>query len=215
MPDYIYREKCASRTEQLVKYIRQNTDITIVFPENELREISKMYPEYPLYLHLDTHWNYLGGYCGTKVLLRELEVELPDIEEINLAKTNSPVFIWNGYDLVNMMGMTGALTQDINYKIDYGSDSTIIWNDGTTVNKDDFAMLCQTYSNASDKRKVMFIRDSFGSAMLPFIASEFCEVYSPHLATPINSQTIASVHPNIVIYEFVERGELNNIMLVE
>ncbi|MDE6845897.1 MAG: hypothetical protein K2J99_09040 [Lachnospiraceae bacterium] len=215
LPDYIYREDCASRTEQLVDYIRQNTNVTIVFPENEIQELTQAYPEHPLYLHLDTHWNYLGSYCGTRALLRELDIELPAIDEITLEETNSPTLLWNGYDLSNMMGMTGELTQDINYNVDYGSDSEIIWNGDTLTNYSDFLSICQTSSNAPDKRKVMFIRDSFGSAMLPFIASEFSEVYSPHTSLPFNPAVIDAVSPDIIIYEYAERADIRNIELIE
>ena len=208
LPDYIYREGGMSRTEQLVHYIRQNTDVPIVFPENELLEIAGSYPEYSLYFHLDTHWNYLGGYCGTKMLLKELDIELPEINEIVLEDVNSPLFVWNGYDLANMMGMTGKLTADVNYEIDYGSDRVVVWDGDTTTSIDDFNTFCQTTSDAEDKRKVMFIRDSFGSAMLPFMASEFSNIYSPHSATMLDSQTIDEVNPDIVIYEFVERGDI-------
>ena len=56
------------------------------------------------------------------MLLKELDIELPEINEIVLEDVNSPLFVWNGYDLANMMGMTGKLTADVNYEIDYGSD---------------------------------------------------------------------------------------------
>lgn len=63
---------------------------------------------------------------------------------------------------------------------------------------------------------IMFIRASFGSAMLPFIASEFSEVYSPHnLSTSINSNTIDTVRPDVVIYEYAERGDLDYMMMFE
>lgn len=215
LPNYIYCEEGVSRTEQLVDYIRRNTDVPIVFPKDELSLIAKGYPEYPLYLHLDTHWNYLGGYCGVKSLLRELDHELPGVDEIVLEEFNSPVLIWNGYDLSNMLGMTGELTEDTNYKIDYGSNNVVEWNGDTSTDIVDFYTFCQTASNAADHRKIMFIRDSFGSAMLPFIASEFREVYSPHVSFQTDSSTIDTVQPDVVIYEYVERGDLNNMMLFE
>lgn len=215
LPSYIRRENNQSRTEQLVDYIRQNSNIKIIFPQEELIEITKEYPEYPLYFHLDTHWNYLGGYCGTKALLRELNIELPEIEEIVLEETNSPLFIWNGYDLANMMGMTGELTQDVNYEITCGSDTIINWNGDTTSDPNAFYSLCQTTSTAADHRKIMFIRDSFGSAMLPPMASEFSDIYSPHMDSTIDSNTIDTIQPDVVIFEFVERGSIINIPLFE
>lgn len=204
LPDYIYKEDSVSRLEQLVEYIRRNSNITVVFPEEELLSVKEKYPEYSLYMHVDTHWNNLGGYCGAKALLKELGMKLPEIDEIHIEKNANPVFTWNGWDLANMMGLTGVLEEDTNYEISGFTDNIVVW-DGDTVNSyDSFVTYCRTKSSDPvDRRKVIFIRDSFGTPMLPFIASQFREVYSPYVSFEVD---LEEEKPDLVIYELVERN---------
>lgn len=80
MPAYIRRDSGISRTEQVVAYVKENSDINIIYPEEELKNVIQRYPEYPLYMHLDTHWNYLGGYLGTRSLLNAMGKAIPELE---------------------------------------------------------------------------------------------------------------------------------------
>lgn len=203
LPDYIYRKEGMSRTEQVVAYLRENTDINVVFPQNEMIMTAKRYPEYPLYLHKDTHWNTLGGYCGAKVLLHEMGKELPEMEEIILEENSDPMFFWNSFDLGRMIGLRDELPEDINYRIDGFTNHTVELKGDTTTDSDAFYRVSVASSDAEDDRKVMFIRDSFGTAMLPVLAAEFSEIYSPHRASGIEWD---EMNPDIVIYEIVERG---------
>lgn len=209
VPSYVKVGGEISRTEQLVDYLKRNTDIKVIFPRGRFEEHCQRHQEYPLYMHYDTHWNSLGGYYGAKILLQELDIKIPHIKKGQLKATNEPVFLWNGFDLANAMGMTGALTEDINYNIIGYSDSMIKWEGNPVESRNDFETVCSTTSNAIDSRKIIFIRDSFGTSMLPIIAGEFQEVYSPHVSY-LNTEKIklSEQHPNIVIYEVVERSGL-------
>lgn len=202
LPDYIGRQGGMSRTEQAVTYLRQNTDVKIVFPQDEMITVARAYPESPLYLHFDTHWNYLGGYYGAQALLREMGISLPQIDEVTVEKNSDPMFYWNSFDLERMIGMEGELPEDINYKISGYSDNVVSWTGDTTQSVKDFHGVCTTTSNAKDSRRVVFVRDSFGTAMMPFLASQFSEIYSPHKAREIDW---AVMKPDIVIFETVER----------
>lgn len=211
LPNYILQCNRISRTQQLVDYIKTNTDISIIFPERELLEASLSHPDNPLYFHLDTHWNYLGGYYGAKALLKELNIDLPDYEELNIIPVNEPVFPWNGYDLANMMGMSDILTQDVNYNISGYSDTTPIY-DQYVASKNAFNTFCRSYSNASDTRKIFFCRDSFGTPMMPYLASNFREIYSPHVSY-FKKDQIDEECPNVFIFEIVERTGINTYLI--
>lgn len=66
-PDYCYRISEETNTEQLIKYLHDNTDIRIVWPYNEMiKEKERL--DIPIYCHLDTHWNNGGGvYRGESI----------------------------------------------------------------------------------------------------------------------------------------------------
>lgn len=211
MPEYIQHYNDISRTQQLVDYVKENTDVTIIFPEKELKQMSELYPDKSLYFHLDTHWNYLGGYFGAKELLEELDVEIADYAELEIREVNEPCFFWNGYDLANMMGMTNILTKDVNYVIEEPRSADVTYIGDVRNDIEVFNTFSRSYSNALDERKVFFCRDSFGEAMMPFLASHFKEVYSPHAAS-ITIKQIEEEKPDVFILELVERGGIDYLL---
>lgn len=205
LPEEIVRGDGVSKTEQLLAYLEDHTDLKVVFPQEELLIAKEQYPEYPLYFHLDTHWNYLGGYYGAKGILKELGLILPEFEELTLIPVNEPLFSWWGYDLENMMGMTGMIHEDINYEIvGYTDNSVTRWSEL----KQDRAGYEGVYRivnpDAVDDRKVMLVRDSFGTCILPYLATQFIEVYSPGYGV-YNENEIDIEQPDVIIYEWVER----------
>lgn len=209
LPEYICRKEGLSRTEQAVEYLKQNTSIKIIFPQEEMIAMAEDYPENPLYLHSDTHWNYLGGYCGAKALLHEMGIELPEIDDVDLEKNSNPMFFWNSFDLARMIGMSDEFPEDINFTVSYDSKHTVIWTGDTANSVQDFYGFCRTTSDVDNENKLMFVRDSFGTAMMPFLATQFKEMYSPHKAGEINWDMM---EPDVVIYETVEREAFDEYM---
>ena len=96
LPSY-YKKAEETRTDQLIAYLKKNTDIRIVYPKEEML---KYKDEYSLYWHYDTHWNAAGGYIGAKALLKELGDELPEVEDITFTPDT-----FSGYDLARMMNL--------------------------------------------------------------------------------------------------------------
>lgn len=211
MPDRYETNDGASRTDQVVEYLRENTDVNIIYPKEELLEAREKYPELILYQKLDTHWNFMGGYFGTKPLLESLDVNVSDFFSISYELVNEPVFYWNGYDMANMLGLSDVLNNDYNYNISGFSDNVVNYEGDTRNNVDDFNGAIRTTSDAADDRKVFFARDSYGEAMTQYLAQSFSEVYSVHRGSMTISQ-IEQENPDIFIYEVVERdADLNGV----
>lgn len=177
MPKGVLSNKGMSRTEQAVEYIRNNPDVTILFPEKELIEAKENNPDLYLYFKLDSHWNRMGGYWGANVLLKELKVPTVSFEKIHWEEVNEPLYKWNGFDLANMLGLTGYLNQDFNYRMEDYSDNIVTYDGNMHENLDDFNGAVRSYSDAEDKRKLCFCRDSFGEGMVPYLAAAFEEMY--------------------------------------
>ena len=83
----IYREKLpesetvvTDETEafQLINYLKEHTDISVVWPYEELME-AKADGGMWIYSKLDTHWGNPGAYIGAKALAEELGVEMPEL----------------------------------------------------------------------------------------------------------------------------------------
>lgn len=212
MPSYIEQNEGVSRVEQVVEYLRENTDVTIIFPEEELRKVIEENSDISLYLKLDTHWNYMGGFFGTQPLLEALGIEATAFEDISYEQINEPDFIWNGYDLANMLGLSDTLNTDTNYRITGYSKNTVTYDGNVQSDRNAFSTFVRIYSDSSDTRKVFFARDSFGEAMTPFLAAEFGEIYSVHQGYMTKTQ-IFEEEPDIFIYEMVERAGFDGVAI--
>lgn len=210
MPSYIKQNEGYSRTEQAVSYLKENTTINIIFPEEDLKEAAMKYDDLKLFLQRDTHWNYLGGFFGTQPLLEALGKETISFDDLTYVQVNEPDFIWNGYDLANMLGMSSILDEDTNYQLSGYTDNEVIYEGDVANDPDAFMSYIRTYSDAEDLRKVFFARDSFGQAMTPYLACDFAEMYSVHL-TYLTKAQIEEENPDIFIFEVVERSGLYGI----
>lgn len=209
--DYMPQNYCSnnkeSKVSQMVNYLKKNTDVKIIFPIDELKKTRKDYPYFSYYLHLDTHWNYMGGYWASKSLLEILGVESLDFESLSYTEVNEPDFFWIGYDEANMLGLSRILKNDINYQFSGLTIDGIIYEGDVKNNRDDFNNAVRTHNTGTDSRKVFLARDSFGEAITPFLAASFDEVYSVHYGSPLfNSSQVESERPDIFIFEMVERG---------
>ena len=144
----------------------------------------------------DTHWNEIGGYVGASALLLELGIEMPDIlsDDITVTKTND-----TAGDLAGMLNLTRQLQKtDCDYSVE-GYDNHQMEN----VEWDFFTMFSYKAVNA-DPRTIYVIRDSFSTAMAPYIGSQFSEAYLRHKST-YSYEEMEALDPDIVVYEVVER----------
>lgn len=69
MPDTIIKKNQTSKTEDLIEFLQENSDITIIYPEKELNDAKKMTD---VYFKSDTHWNEVGGYVGTQAFTEKV-----------------------------------------------------------------------------------------------------------------------------------------------
>lgn len=68
MPSYIIRESEVTRADKLVAYLRENSDIDIIYPKEQFMEQKD---SCQLYYTTDTHCNMLGCFLGLAELLRQ------------------------------------------------------------------------------------------------------------------------------------------------
>lgn len=199
-----------SRTEQVIAYLRKNTDVVVIYPKDDLLLAREQYPSLQLFLKLDTHWNYMGGYFAVQPLLEHLKVDTVDFSEITYEEISEPDFLWNGYDLANVLGLADVLTADKNYKLSGYSDNVVDIKGDVTRDVGAFYGVSVSTSSSSDNRRVFLARDSFGEAMTPYLASSFSYMYSPHKSC-MTKAMIEEQYPDILIYEMVERFDWKDI----
>ena len=79
MPDRYGAPSEAYAAEQLVCYLRRHSTIKVVYPYEELMQAKRDFADIDIYYPTGTHWNYVGSYIGTRELMRQLDIEFPEL----------------------------------------------------------------------------------------------------------------------------------------
>ena len=183
------------RALQVVEYLRNNTDIRVVYPYDELMQ-AKESLEQNIYYKTDTHWNWIGGYVGATALTRELGIEMPDIlsDEVTITTGNN-----TAGDLAGMLNLKKKLTYtDYEYTVE-GYDTHNV----ETI-ESDFGTVFVYHAEDADPRKIYVYRDSFSTHMSRYIGTQFTDTYMRHRRT-YTYEDFAEQNPDIFVYETVER----------
>ena len=208
MPDYIKRKSIKSGTDIFVEYIKNNTDIKVVYPKEELL---KYKDKYQLYYKYDTHWNNLGAYIGYSELMKSLNIYVENIDNVNIKSLSANerfnfAGIYHYNDMANMLSLS-----KIKY---YNDDKTYIISNYITKNyyvKDGFLYNSKAYNNENN---IMIIHDSYGLNMIDYIATGFKQSEFIHLDT-FKNENITECKPDIVVFQLVEwdlKGRILNII---
>ena len=195
MPYYYGQPAPNYRALQVYQYLKENTDLRVVYPYDDLVQ-AKNDAGVNIYFKTDTHWNNIGAYIGARSLCKELGIELPSLtsEEITITKGNH-----TSGDLAQMLNLKKQLEfADFSYSV-------------AGYNTHNMEMIESNYNEAfiyhatdADPRKIYIIRDSFLSAMAPYIGSQFTDSYLMHHRS-YSYENLVEQNPDIVVYETVER----------
>ena len=180
------------RTLQIVNYLKENTDLRVVYPYEELMAAKEALGE-EIYYKTDTHWNYIGGYVGSCALLRELGIEMPEVTSGQITISSAGE---RAGDLAKNLGL-GALLKSTEYLVE-GYDTHQAESQG------EFSNVYYYRAKNADPRKFYAVRDSFFVSMLPYISSQFNESYT-RFHTSYEYDDFAAQHPDIFVYETTER----------
>lgn len=188
MPDGIEEVHEEKNIDLVVDYIRENSDIKVVYPKEELLKAKE---KYDVYYKYDTHWNDLGAYEGYKALMGSLNITPVSFENIETREYDSG-------DLANMAmlsGLTKAYTESF---ITYDDEVETLYED----NKGNNTYRKLKYANGQGK--IFFMGDSFSDAMRPMISRTFEYSDFVHRDTKIYDEVLRE-KPDIFVYEMVER----------
>lgn len=192
MPSKYKRLEGSSKIEELIDYLRTNTDIPIIDPKQKLMDYKS---KYQLYYKLDTHWNSLGAYIGYTELMKSMDKDFKykDLNELEIVANP----IQTG-DLANMINLSGRVN-DIQYTIpNFKNEITT-----TLVGQNETKEFRYTSTNLNGKKLLCF-RDSFSTSLIPYISKEFQE--SVYLwGVPYSKDIIEKEKPDVVVFESVER----------
>ena len=190
MPDSIPVVSRPTRVEALVETLRAGTSLPVIFPLEELKEAADTCQVYYKY---DTHWNEAGAWLAAQQVLGALglpaESRWPDLAP-DPEKT-APT------DLANMCGSWRWCTDDVYISVDAPQAACTASENGGEL----------TRYQGGGEESLLLARDSFGSALAPFLAQGFDETLVLHgnLLTPENLAAQQPQLPDVVVLEVAER----------
>ncbi len=180
---------------QIYQYLKENTDLRVVYPYDEIMDAKKNVDE-NIWYKTDTHWNYIGGYVGASALMKELGIEMP---KVNSGEIKINTLGETSGDLAGMLNLRKQLSfADTEYSIE-GYDL----HDREEIELD-FSGMIRYHATNADPRSIYVIRDSFSSHMALYIGSQFTDSYLRHRGS-YSYDDLATCNPDIVVYETVER----------
>lgn len=206
LPFYVDKFRGENRTDQ-VKELLLNLDI----PTIDLREaLIYKKSDKPLFRKADNHWNDLGAFYGTQIILDSIKKDFPQIDLPSL----------NDYKLEERKTSIGNLSAMINMQ-DYFPEMMVTLEsnqltDAVEIPKYGFPVptkfglskhyeMC--YSTKNDSLPdILVFRDSFGNAMIPFLKESFdTSIFIfDKWRYQLNPQIIEDVDPDIVVYAILE-----------
>ena len=145
-----------------------------------------------LYHKTDTHWNNHGALVGYNALLDSLNIIHDDFSTVPYTAEKS----WDG-DLSKMLfPISWKKDIQILYDIDYNYQYTSV------LTKADFDDVTITTSNDLGTGSLLMFRDSFGRALIPFMAEHFKDT----TFSRANPTALLDASQDVVIFEIVERN---------
>jgi hypothetical protein len=197
-----------SRADQLCQYLKANTNVNFIDLRKTMSENKKIAEvnEQLLYFKTDSHWNEYGACLAYGAITDSLNKVFPNLQrleakDINLEKEAN----YHG-DLIGPMGFELHI-EDHYRPVSLKGANWSLSNDPAPPEKvgKQFADFATTYPDA--KLPTAFvIRDSFTTALQPFLSHSFRRAYfhwRGNFDFPI--ETIEKEKPDIVIMEMVER----------
>ncbi len=200
MPDRYGKPAAQSRVQQLVDYLRANTNVRVCYPEEELMGAKTAIRGRDLYYKADTHWNFLGAYVGTRELFKELNLTLPPADEVTCTDTDPTIS-----DLADLLNMRDDLNTVPDFTIGGYNDHGLHQD----VSED---TLFTYHTKDGDARSLFLIGDSFRVSMSAIAASGFSSTKVIHYETYVPGDAIRS-DADVIVWEIVERnlGDLREI----
>lgn len=152
----------------------------------------------------DTHWNQRGAYIGYRTIINALRLQLPSIPppkpESEFDALERPI---PGMDLAGMMGLKRVLwEQDLRLAPKAPRQYVVREPKGNIVEAGEPRIV--TEIPGSTLPRALVFRDSFTSAMAPYLSEHFSRVVYLW-RNDFSSEEVEKEHPDVVLQEIVGR----------
>lgn len=199
MPSYVI-EDTYRRTDRFVDYVREHSNVPLIYPLQELQQAGAHWQTYHQY---DTHWNHAGAYIGTQALYKALGLPATDLQNLDVSRcaaTTSDLLILGGLD-------ASRYPAEQDYAIDYKPEVTL-----TEIQGDLQPMsIYSARSDCGNDTNFVMIGDSFRCFMIDYLTKDFSRSVITYRETSDNQtdypqEVVESIrNADILVMEAVER----------
>lgn len=183
---------------------------------------------HPLYYRTDTHWNTLGAGAGFLAFSQDVarvapELRWPKPSDFGMETVKRR----EGGDLVRFLRLESVVDDSEpvtvvqswpvdTVQIDFGSNRVISQGGNPMVGVPVNPLLVKSPA-ALNKKRVLWLRDSFGTSMSPYMAATFSEVVQLHWQDAVKpggqmARLVEEWKPDYVFMTMVERLSLSDVL---
>ena len=204
LPDYFRKAKGTTRIEQLMEYLKQDRDVTILDLRPSLLNAKS---EKRLYQKTDSHWNDYGAFVGYKEMMNRISQWFPK-EQFKFDFYFHPDRVTErpGGDLVRMLGLHETIKEVWPLLKERHFCSQPLKPNVEMENQEMIGEPFMEGCKDANLRALVF-RDSFFELVRPFLSENFQQVvYLWQIYNQKNVEILIDYfHPNLVIEERIER----------
>ena len=197
MPDYIKRiHPEFNATDVFIKYMKENTDLNIIYLKEYFLDVKKYYP---IYYKFDAHWNKLGAYFGYQEIMNNIGKDYININNISLQRIDNAE---NTPSLAQLASLRNSKLYK--YDTEYIISNYTKYKYKLLTNYRWEYISCE--SDSKDNTSIVMIRDSFADNIFDYMSTRFSK--TSYIIANGDSYSISNIiktNPNIVIYLSVER----------
>ena len=197
--------------------LKNSNNDYFVYPRGALLLAKEKYFDHNLYYKTDTHWNNLGAWIGFDYFIKSLKGKGLDINYSQSVNVEGNAVI-NGGDLISFLRLSGKIkdTQPRLEVLSRTEVNTVCERfytheyhecDNPEIISQPEPLLVVTVG-AENTKKVLWLRDSFGTAVSPYMARLFSHVVQVHYDNVTKESLVNLVKdfkPDFVFMTIVER----------
>ena len=205
LPASITRVGDRSRLDQLMAYLREHSSVTVVDVRPALLEAKA---RERVYQKTDTHWNERGAFAAYQALFRPISLWFPGVRAVPRSGFADTSATGPGGGLAAMLGSPDLYREEILglRPLEPRRARMSTW---------EFSRLAGFAERPASVRearvpdpglpRAVFLHDSFGEAMEPFLAEHFSKTVFIPATMGFDGPVLEREKPDLVIQEITER----------
>jgi alginate O-acetyltransferase complex protein AlgJ len=203
MPDTIRRHAGPTRSDQLVGHLRARSTVPVLDLRPALLEAKR---DARIYHRTDSHWNDLGAFVASQQILGRLHEltggRMPELAPPQAGAFDRRTGRASGQDLARMLGLEGWVSEDDLQMRPRQPLARTVEPPDADPDFDD-GRLVTAVARAGLPRAVVY-RDSFGSALVPFLSQHFSRALYLW-EYDVDPRVIEQERPQVVIHQWAGR----------